>query len=183
MLRTECCSSLLPGTEHRQECACWISPHQPHCINNPRVLAWTHLHVWKGEESYCAAAEQLRRRRRRSSLSIPQSVCAVCVCTLRFSTCLYAVLSDVKLPASACFTFTGFLIEIVARWADAPVGADQIQTRSCTTGAWIHCTFINIWEKEHTRTLCKAYKSHPLNVTIQSVSSSPVHSLPSKVSS
>lgn len=35
-------------------------------------------------------------------------------------------------------------MEVVARWADTPVRAIQIQTSSCATCAWIHCTFINI---------------------------------------
>lgn len=45
-------------------------------------------------------------------------------------------------------TFTGFLVEIVATWTHTPVRANQIHTCSCTTCAWIHCTFINIWEKK-----------------------------------
>ncbi len=49
--------------------------------------------------------------------------------------------------ALGCCTFTGFLMEIVARWADTSVRAIHIQTSSCTTGAWIHCTFIYIWGK------------------------------------
>lgn len=50
-----------------------------------------------------------------------------------------------KKQISVCCTFTGFLMQIVTGRADTPVGSIQIQTRSCTTCAWIHCTFINIW--------------------------------------
>ena len=84
-------------------------------------------------------------------------------CFRHYLKCRYSITS--KIPVFICHflcllimtqkgltpgrrTFTGFLMEIVASWADTPVGAIQIQTSSCATCSWIHCAFINIWEKK-----------------------------------
>lgn len=67
MLRIQCC---FQEQSTKQECVevCRISLHQPHCINNPSVLAWAHSHVWGVEEGCFVSARRLKRRRRTSSL-------------------------------------------------------------------------------------------------------------------
>lgn len=67
----------------KQECVevCRISLHQPHCINNPSVLARAHSHVWKGEEGCFVAARQSKEEAKQSfilfSYTSAELVCAV----------------------------------------------------------------------------------------------------------
>ena len=49
------------------------------------------------------------------------------------------------------FTFTGLVLDVVARRADAPVGTIQILTGPWTTSPRIHCTLIDICGREITQ--------------------------------
>lgn len=56
--------------------------------------------------------------------------------------------------------FAGFLMEIIARWADTSVGAVQIQTRPSATCVWVHDAFVYICTQSSVQTKFVAIVAH-----------------------